>query len=87
MIDALYRGEVAPCKADYRSDPTYNKAMEEIVPSEEALLKQLDEPNRQTLHLLTDAYARLGDSMTERAFHDGFCLAMELIFDVLHSRD
>jgi len=87
MINLLYRGELNPCKADYRSDPNYSKAMTDVVLSEEALMKQLDASGRQSLQLLTDAYARLGSSMTERAFHDGFCLAVEFIFDVLSSRD
>lgn len=87
MIDALYRGEVTPCKADYRSDPNYGEAMEDIVSAEDTLLSQLDETGKTTLQILTDAYARLGSTMTERAFHDGVCLAMELIFDVLRSQD
>lgn len=87
MIDALYRGEVNPCKADYRSDPNYCKAMGDIVSAEEALMKQLDEPGEKALNQLTDAYARLGSAMTEIAFRDGVCLAMELIVDVLRSQD
>lgn len=87
MIDALYRGEVNPCKVDYRSDPNYSKAMDDILSAEEALINQLGEADGQSLQLLTDAYARLGSAMTEKAFHDGVCLAMELISDVLRSQD
>ena len=87
MIDALYRGEVAPCKVDYRADLNYSKALDDIVVSEDALMKRLDASSGENLHLLTDAYARLGSAMTERAFRDSFCIAMELIFDVLSSRD
>lgn len=53
MINALYQGVVKPCTADYRSEPNFSKAMEEIV----------------------------------SAFHDGFCLAMKFILDVLRSQD
>lgn len=86
MINKLYRGELEPSKVDYRTDPIYAKAMEDLLSAEEQLSVQLDESGQQTLSALSDAYARLNGAMTERAFHDGFCTAMELIFDVLSSR-
>jgi hypothetical protein len=60
--------------------------MEDLLSAEERLALLLDESGRQSLSSLSDAYARLSGAMTERAFHDGFCTAMELIFDVLSSR-
>jgi len=86
MINKLYRGELEPSKVDYRTDPSYTKAMEDLLSAEERLALLLDESGQQSFSALTDAYARLSGAMTERAFHDGFCTAMELIFDVLSSR-
>ena len=86
MINKLFRGELEPSKFDYRTDPSYTKAMEDLLTAEERLTALLDETGQHSFSALSDAYARLSGAMTERAFHDGFCTAMELIFAVLSSR-
>lgn len=87
MIDRLYRGELEPSRTDYRTDPNYTKALADILASEAQLTTLLKESELQFLTNLTNAYARLGSAMTQRAFHDGFCVGMELVFDVLIARN
>jgi hypothetical protein len=60
--------------------------MADLLSAEEQLSVLLDELGQQSFSALGDAYARLSGAMTERAFHDGFCTALELIFDVLSSQ-
>lgn len=86
MIDRLFRGELDPCRADYRIDPNYTKAMEDILTAEEELNATLDLSMQKALSALIDAYARLGSSMAERSFRDGFSIALRLVFDVMKTQ-
>lgn len=82
MIERLMKSEIR------YGEPKYSKIDSEIRETKRALAKELDEDGLNLLENLSDAYLRQTSVQIEGAFIDGFCTAVDLIFDViLHSTE
>lgn len=69
-------------------EPEYSQVAKKITELREQLEKNLDADGRKLLEEISDAYIYQGNFLIRDAFEEGFCAAIEIVFEVIqHQRD
>ncbi len=67
-------------------EPQYSEISQEIAKMKEKLGQQLNTDGQALLEEISDRYIYQGSFLIRDAFLEGFCVAMEIIFDVIEHR-
>ena len=81
MIEQLFQEERV------YGEPQFSVYRSEAIQAQEALYPRLDQEERDLLERYSGALAQQSSVEVKGAFVDGFCTAMELVWDVLTRRE